>query len=79
MTSRTSLRIVAKSRRFRWIVYVLLALAGGSLTFVGAYAQQRASDEATFRKFIDSACHDCCHAPDSRHTFDRSRKQAHGN
>jgi ketosteroid isomerase-like protein len=43
-------------RRFRWLLYVLLALVGGSLTFVGAHAQQKATEEATFRKLIDSYC-----------------------
>src|SRR5438046_1447576 len=42
--------------RLRWVLYVVLALVGGSLTFVGAHAQQRASEEATFRKLIDSYC-----------------------
>jgi ketosteroid isomerase-like protein len=41
---------------FRWLLYVALALIGGLLTFAGARAQQRASDEATFRKLIDSYC-----------------------
>jgi ketosteroid isomerase-like protein len=56
MTSRTASLLVPGSRRFRWVFYVLLALAGGSLTFVGAYAQQKASDDATFRKLIDGYC-----------------------
>jgi ketosteroid isomerase-like protein len=42
--------------RVRWIFYVLLALTGGSLTFVGAHAQQKASEEAAFRKLIDAYC-----------------------
>jgi ketosteroid isomerase-like protein len=42
--------------RLRWIAYVMLALLGGSITFVGAYAQQKASQEATFRNLIDSYC-----------------------
>jgi len=42
--------------RLRWVLYVVLALVGGSVTFVGAHAQQRASEEATFRKLIDSYC-----------------------
>jgi len=41
---------------WRWLVYVILALTGGLLTFVGARAQQRASDDATFRKLIDGYC-----------------------
>jgi Ketosteroid isomerase homolog len=35
---------------------VVLALFGGSLTFVGARAQQKATEEATFRKLIDGYC-----------------------
>jgi ketosteroid isomerase-like protein len=42
--------------RLRWTLYVALALFGGSLTFVGAHAQQKASEEATFRKLVDSMC-----------------------
>jgi len=45
-----------RCHRLRWVLYVLLALVGGSLTFVGAHAQQKASQEATFRKLIDSYC-----------------------
>src|SRR5258708_12303767 len=40
--------------RLRWLLYVALAFAGGLLTFAGARAQQRASDDATFRKLIDT-------------------------
>jgi ketosteroid isomerase-like protein len=42
--------------RHHWSVYVLLALLGGMLTFAGARAQQKASDDATFRKLIDDYC-----------------------
>ena len=42
--------------RWRWLLYVALAFAGGLLTFVGARAQQRASDDATFRRLIESYC-----------------------
>ncbi len=42
--------------RWRWLVYVALAFAGGLLTFVGARAQQRASDDATFRRLIEGYC-----------------------
>jgi ketosteroid isomerase-like protein len=42
--------------RWRWLLYVILAFAGGLLTFVGARAQQRASDDATFRRLIDGYC-----------------------
>ena len=40
----------------RWIFYVLIAFFGGLLTFAGARAQQRATDDATFRKLIDGYC-----------------------
>jgi ketosteroid isomerase-like protein len=42
--------------RWRWLVYVALAFIGGLLTFAGARAQQRASDDATFRGLIDAYC-----------------------
>jgi ketosteroid isomerase-like protein len=45
-----------QSARWRWLLYVVLAFAGGLLTFVGARAQQRASDDATFRKLIEGYC-----------------------
>ena len=41
---------------WRWVLYVALAFAGALLTFVGARAQQRAADDATFRKLIDAYC-----------------------
>jgi ketosteroid isomerase-like protein len=39
-----------------WILYVVVAFFGGLLTFVGALAEQRASDDATFRKLTDAYC-----------------------
>jgi len=45
-----------RGERWRWLVYVAIALGGGLLTFVGARAQQKATDDATFRKLIDSYC-----------------------
>jgi len=39
-----------------WILYVVIAFFGGLLTFAGARAQQRATDDATFRKLIDGYC-----------------------
>ena len=42
--------------RHHWSIYVLLALFGGLLTFAGARAQQKASNDATFRKLIDDYC-----------------------
>lgn len=56
MKSVVALAPLPGPRRFRWVFYVLMALIGGSLTFAGAYAQQKASDEATFRKLIDQYC-----------------------
>jgi ketosteroid isomerase-like protein len=48
--------VPGRLHRSRWLLYVALALIGGLLTFVGAHAQQKASQEATFRKLIDSYC-----------------------
>jgi ketosteroid isomerase-like protein len=42
--------------RWHWLLYVVLALAGGLVTFVGARAQQKATDDATFRKLTDEFC-----------------------
>ncbi len=42
--------------RHHWVLYVVLAFAGGLLTFVGAMAQQKATDDATFRKLTDAYC-----------------------
>jgi len=42
--------------RHHWLLYVALAFFGGLLTFVGARAQQKATDDATFRKLIDGYC-----------------------
>src|SRR5208283_5195354 len=39
-----------------WLIYVALAFFGGLLTFVGALAEQKATDEATFRKLTDAYC-----------------------
>src|SRR5882762_5006194 len=44
------------AERWRWLLYVALAIVGALLTFVGARAQQKATDDATFRKLIDSSC-----------------------
>jgi ketosteroid isomerase-like protein len=55
--------LVQPPRRFRvygqrhhWIFYVFVAFFGGLLTFAGARAQQKATDNATFRKLIDNYC-----------------------
>jgi ketosteroid isomerase-like protein len=39
-----------------WVLYVALALLGGLLTLVGARAQQKATDDATFRNLMDNYC-----------------------
>ena len=41
---------------WRWLIYVAFALAGALLTFVGARAQQKATEDARFRKLIDDLC-----------------------
>ena len=45
-----------KVERWRWLLYVGLAFFGALLTFVGARAQQHASDSANFRKLTDAYC-----------------------
>jgi ketosteroid isomerase-like protein len=45
-----------RNEHWRWLMYVALALAGALLTFVGARAQQKATDDAAFRKLIDGYC-----------------------
>ncbi len=56
MTPAASSRASAKVESWRWLLYVALALFGALLTFVGARAQQKATDSATFRKLIDDYC-----------------------
>ena len=56
MTPAVSSRAPVKVERWRWLLYVALALFGALLTFVGARAQQKATDTATFRKLIDDYC-----------------------
>src|SRR5208283_5577304 len=46
----------AAGPRHHWFIYVAVAFFGGLLTFAGARAQQKASDDATFRKLIDGYC-----------------------
>ena len=55
MTSRVT-AVGARRERGRWLLYVAMAVAGAMLTFVGARAQQHASDDAKFRKLIDDYC-----------------------
>jgi ketosteroid isomerase-like protein len=42
--------------RYHWIFYVLLAFFGGLVTFAGARAQQKLTDDSTFRKLTDDYC-----------------------
>jgi ketosteroid isomerase-like protein len=44
------------AERWRWTLYVAFALFGALVTFVGARAQQKATDDATFRKLTDDYC-----------------------
>jgi ketosteroid isomerase-like protein len=56
VTMQTERRSNRRRERGHWILYVIFAIAGGLLTFVGARAQQRATDDATFRKLTDEYC-----------------------
>ena len=56
MTASTGRVARNRAERWRWLMYVALAIFGAMLTFVGARAQQKATDDATFRKLIDSYC-----------------------
>jgi ketosteroid isomerase-like protein len=55
MNSRVGAGSVRRER-WRWLLYVAMAFAGALLTFVGARAQQKATDQATFRSLIDAYC-----------------------
>ena len=56
MTASKGYAVSNRGKRWRWLLYVAVALGGAMLTFVGARAQQKASDDATFRKLIESYC-----------------------
>jgi len=56
MSASTGIIIHSHREQWRWLLYVAVALAGAMMTFVGARAQQKASDDAAFRKLIDSYC-----------------------
>jgi ketosteroid isomerase-like protein len=56
MTVQTQRRAFRTGHRWRWLQFVAFALAGALLTFVGARAQQKAADDATFRKLVDDYC-----------------------
>src|SRR5260370_30963694 len=56
MTASMGRSVSKNAERWRWLLYVVLALAGALLTFVGARAQQKATDDATFRKLVVNFC-----------------------
>jgi ketosteroid isomerase-like protein len=57
MSAQAKATVVSVRReRWRWLLYVVMAVVGALLTFVGARAQQKASDDAKFRKLIDDYC-----------------------
>ncbi len=56
MNSRVAAGGSVRGERWRWLLYVAMAFAGALLTFVGARAQQKATDQATFQSLIDAYC-----------------------
>ena len=56
MSQRTLDKQRSLAPRHHWSIYVLFAFCGALLTFVGARAQQKASDDNTFRALIDNYC-----------------------
>lgn len=56
MSTRTAAVGGLTGLRHHWVIYVALAFFGGLVTFVGATAEQKATDEATFRKLTDAYC-----------------------
>jgi len=56
MNSRVAAGGSVRGERWRWLSYVAMAFAGALLTFVGARAQQKATDQATFQSLIDAYC-----------------------
>ncbi|HUI75666.1 MAG TPA: nuclear transport factor 2 family protein [Candidatus Acidoferrum sp.] len=56
MTPRRTGVSAARKERWRWLLYVAMALGGALLTFAAARAEQKASDDATFRKLTDAYC-----------------------
>jgi ketosteroid isomerase-like protein len=46
----------ASAQRYQWLLYVAFAFVVALLTFEGARAQSKATDDATFRKLIDGYC-----------------------
>jgi ketosteroid isomerase-like protein len=56
MTASMGRPVHNNAERWRWLLYVALAIGGALLTFVGARAQQKAAEDTAFRKLIDSYC-----------------------
>src|SRR5260370_37685956 len=56
MTASTEEPVQRTAAGWRWLLYVVLAIAGALLTFVGARAQQKATDDAPFCKLVDNFC-----------------------
>ncbi len=56
MTATMGRAVHKNTERWRWLLYVALAIVGALLTFVGARASQKATDDSNFRKLIDSYC-----------------------
>lgn len=56
MTGVPEQKIVHRHDRWRWLLYVGFAFFVALMTFVAARAQQKATDDATFRKLIDGYC-----------------------
>lgn len=56
MSGHTRSAVPASGPRHHWALYIVLALLGGLVTFVGARAQQKATDATTFRKLTDAYC-----------------------
>jgi hypothetical protein len=56
MTEHSATLRLRTAGRGHWLLYVGLAILGGLLTFVGARAQQKATDDAVFRKLTDDYC-----------------------
>src|SRR5260370_1046874 len=54
MTESMGSAVRHMGERWRWALYVALAIAGALRTFGGARAQQKATDDPTFPKLIDS-------------------------
>src|SRR5258708_21627598 len=56
MTASMGRPVHNNAERWRWLLYVAVAIGGALLTFVGARAQQKAAEDTAFRKLIDSYC-----------------------